>query len=148
MKRNDIKLIAVLAIVALISVVTVQLLQRSQSYEDGIAVVTHKSTEVLRIDLVDGSATVLVEEKVISVNLEAGVYIVKGSYEENNTVTIGYDGTSHTVSVLDEVSPQNICQKQGSTNTPLKPLTCLPNEVVIRIETPLPNPDDDDSIIY
>ncbi len=148
MKRNDIKLIAVLTIVALISVVAVQLLQRSQSYDDGIAVVTHGSTEVLRIDLKDGSALVMDEEEVVSIDEEAGIYIVKGSYGDNNTVTIGYDNANHTVRVLDEVSPQNICQKQGETNTPLKPLTCLPNEVVIRIETPLPAPDDDDAIIY
>lgn len=148
MKRNDIKLIAVLTIVALISVLAVQLLQRSQSYDDGIAVVTHGSTEVLRIDLKDGSALVMDEEEVVSIDEEAGIYIVKGSYGDNNTVTIGYDNANHTVRVLDEVSPQNICQKQGETNTPLKPLTCLPNEVVIRIETPLPAPDDDDAIIY
>jgi len=148
MKRNDVKLIVVLAIVALISVVAVQLLQRSQTYDDGIAVVTHGSQEVLRIDLQDGSAVIIVEEEVISVDEEAGRYVVKGSYGDNNTVTIGYDPDNHTVRVLDEVSPQNICQKQGETNSPLKPLTCLPNEVVIRIETPLPSPEDDDAIIY
>ncbi|MGM0436000.1 MAG: NusG domain II-containing protein, partial [Bacillota bacterium] len=78
---------------------------------------------------------------------EAGRYVVKGSYGEDNTVTIGYDPEKHTVRVIDEVSPQNICQKQGETNSPLKPLTCLPNEVVIRIETPLPDPDTDDGTV-
>ena len=148
MKRNDVKLIVLLAVVALISVVAVQLLQRSQTYDDGIAVVTHGSQEVLRIDLEDGKAVIIDEDEVVSVDEETGRYVVKGSYGENNTVTIGYVSENHTVRVLDEVSPQNICQKQGETNSPLKPLTCLPNEVVIRIETPLPSPDDDDAIIY
>ena len=145
MKRNDIKLIVVLSIVALISVAAVQILQNRQSLDDGIAVVTYDNQEILRINLEDGSSDVIRSEHVISADEEAGIYVVEG---ELGDVVIHYDGTDHTVYVEDETSPQNICQKQGKTNSPLKPLTCLPNEVVIRIETPLPDPDDDDAIIY
>lgn len=145
MKRNDIKLIVVLSIVAIISVAIVQILQSRQSLDDGIAIVTYQNREVLRIDLEDGSSEVILSEHVISADDEAGVYVVEGDLGD---VTIHYDGADHTVYVEDETSPQNICQKQGKTNTPLKPLTCLPNEVVIRIETPLPDPDDDDAIVY
>ncbi|MFP4077592.1 MAG: NusG domain II-containing protein [Bacillota bacterium] len=145
MKRNDIKLIIVLSIIALISVVAVQILQDRQSLDDGIAIITYKNREVLRIDLKDGSSEKILDEYIQSVDDEAGIYIVDGKLGD---VTIHYDASDHTVHVEDETSPQNICQKQGKTNSPLKPLTCLPNEVVIRIETPLPDPDEDDAIIY
>ncbi|MFW6298753.1 MAG: NusG domain II-containing protein [Bacillota bacterium] len=145
MKRNDIKLIIILSIIALISVVTVQILQNRQSSEDGVAIITYENREILRIDLADGTSEVVFEDHVQSVDDEAGIYIVDGKLGD---VEIHYDADDHTVFVEDETSPENICQKQGKTNSSLKPLTCLPNEVVIRIETPLPDPDEDDAIIY
>lgn len=145
MKRNDIKLIIVLSIIALISVVAVQVFQNRQSLDDGLAIITYENREILRLYLEDGSSEVILDEYVHSADDEAGVYVVEGKLGD---VTIHYDASDHTVYVEDETSPQNICQKQGKTNSTLKPLTCLPNEVVIRIETPLPDPDDDDAIIY
>jgi len=47
------------------------------------------------------------------------------------------------VRVAEEVSPQNICSEQMWTNSPLKPITCLPNSLVIIIETSKPSNIDD-----
>ncbi len=145
MNRNDIKLIIVLSIVALVSVFAVQILQNRQALDDGIAIISYENREILRINLEDGSSEVIQPEHVNEADDETGVYIVDGKLGD---VTIHYNAEDSTVHVEDEESPQNICQKQGRTNSPLKPLTCLPNEVVIRIETPLPDPDDDDAIVY
>lgn len=39
------------------------------------------------------------------------------------------------VSITKETSPNNICSKQGKTNSPINPLVCLPNHVVVQIES-------------
>ena len=51
--------------------------------------------------------------------------------------------SNNKVRVIDEESPKHICQKQGETNSPLFPLTCLPNNIIILIDTKEELPFDD-----
>ncbi len=153
MKRNDIVLIGILLVVALSALFAVRALQERTRFDDGTAAVYHQGRLVLSIDLADGSDEVhgddvFVAEDVEGVNTilaahfdgreissekagEGRFYIVPGN---NGPVTIRY--RDHMVEVIDETSPRNICQHQGRTNSPFKPLTCLPNDVVIRILRP------------
>ncbi len=153
MKRNDIVLIAILLVFALAALFAVRSLQERTRFDDGTAVVYHQGRLVLTIDLVDGSEEILGEDVFVATDIddvneiladhfdgreissakagEGRFYIVPGN---NGPVTIRY--RDHMVEVIDETSPRNICQHQGRTNSPFKPLTCLPNDVVIRILRP------------
>jgi hypothetical protein len=52
----------------------------------------------------------------------------------------GYNGdivieTKHNqIRVKEEKSPLHICSKQGWVSSPLEPIVCLPNKIVIKIE--------------
>ncbi len=152
MKKKDLILIATVFMIALVSFIAIQLFERFSTLEDGIAVVSYRNEEILQIDLEDGSYTLLDDTYFIiyceTVATDPEVcradetYVVQG---ELGTVHIQY--IDHQVQVIHETSPQNICQLQGKTNSPLRPLTCLPNHVVITIESGVFDPDEDDAII-
>ena len=157
MKKKDLILITIIFSVALISFGAISLIERLSGAEDGVAVVYHERTEILRIDLRDGSYEIIDEEFVYTDHelFDEHTYIVRGMKGSNQDHRLYHDGyyvvkiqyRDHKVHVEDEESPQNICQHQGATNSPLRPLTCLPNQVVITIETGIFDPDDDDIII-
>ncbi len=127
MKRNDIVLIAVLLAFSLAALFGVRHLQNLTASEDGTARVFYQGALILEIELEDGSARAFHDDVII--DEENQTFIVPGNLGD---VTIRYQ--NHQVEVIDETSPRNICQHQGKTNSPYKPLTCLPNDVVIRIE--------------
>lgn len=148
MKKKDLILITIIFSVALISFGAISLIERLSSAEDGVAVVHYRGIEILRIELRDGSYEIIDEDYVHidRSDFDNHIFVVQGTTsDEEYDVTIQYK--DHKVQVIDEKSPQNICQYQGATNSPLRPLTCLPNHVVITIETGVFDPDDDDIII-
>ena len=101
----------------------------SSNLEDGTAIVLYKDNPILEIFLVDGTYNVIDDDSVVSVDEENFLYIVTGV---NGDVVIEYK--NNKVRVIDEISPQHICQVQGWSSSPLTPITCLPNNVVIIIE--------------
>jgi len=108
---------------------------------DGLATVYYKDDQILEISLIDGQYKILNDDYVISIDDDAFIYIVQG---DNGDVVIEY--RDHKVGVIDEISPQNICQKQGFSNSPLSPITCLPNQIVIIITAPRTDDDLDDIV--
>ena len=142
MSKKDIILISIIFVFSLASLVTVIIFQQRTAAVDGTAIVRYRGIEILHISLEDGSASVLHEDYVLEVDTQNHIYKVQGDLGE---VVIQY--RDHKVSVIEETSPQNICQHQGETNSPLQPLTCLPNDVVITIQSDRFDPDDDDAII-
>lgn len=78
-----------------------------------------------------------------------GVYYVPGKvttemdalYEEdpyardNNIVGIKVLVVDQKISVAYQESPKDLCQLQKPTSSPLMPIVCLPNELVINIYT-------------
>lgn len=99
---------------------------QSNAVSDGVATVYYNETSILSIDLSDGTHTVFDASNVVDIT--GPVYTINGT---NGPVVIEYkDGA---VRVIDEISPQNICQLQGWSDSPFLPLTCLPNNVVILI---------------
>ncbi len=127
MKKADIILIVFLLVVAVGSFVAFQRLTSQNSVVDGQANVFYKDQIILTIELDDGSYNIHNDDYVV--NAEKGLYTVVGS---NGDVVIEYD--EHRVRVIDEISPKNICQIQGWSNSPYQPITCLPNNIVILIE--------------
>lgn len=125
MNKADVILIFSMLIFAVALIIVFETLQ-SNAVSDGVATVYYNEKSVLSIDLSDGSHTVLDSVNVIDVT--GPVFTVNGA---NGDVVIEYkDGA---VRVIDEISPQNICQLQGWSDSPFFPLTCLPNNVVILI---------------
>ncbi len=150
MKKNDIILTLIVLFVGLSSFLVVQIIQAQNQLTDGIAVVLYNDEEIMHIYLEDGSYDIFNHEHVFEdeFNLDntPKQYVVKGDYASSfGRVVIGYE--DHKVRILDERSPQNICQKQGETNSPMRPLTCLPNNVVIVIRSSEFDPDEDDTQI-
>ena len=140
MKRNDIILIIAVFIIALSGFITVYIIQGRTALEGGIAVVSKDNQEVMHIFLSDGSYEIIDETYIFrpqedEVNPlfqqcfnEPNIYCVLGAL---GVVVIEYQ--NNQVRVIEETSPHNICQLQGFTNSPARPVTCLPNYVVIRV---------------
>ncbi len=150
MKKNDKLLILIVFIIAVVGFVSVFLIQNLMSTENATAVVTRDNIEVLHISLSDGSYTIIDENYIFMPEEDESnptyarcfnepyIYCI---YGELGVVVIEYN--ANRVRVIEETSPQNICQLQGYTNSPAKPVTCLPNFVLIRVIR-----DDDDIDVY
>lgn len=141
MKKTDIILLSVIALFAIFGMLYVNKIQKDSILTDGIAFVIYRNEPILEISLEDGSYIIIKDQFVYSVDETNNIYVVEG---DNGPVTIehGIKG----VRVIDETSPENICQQQGWTASPLKPLTCLPNNLIIVIMDPN-IPDDIDGVI-
>ncbi|AIO18679.1 hypothetical protein KQ51_00799 [Candidatus Izimaplasma bacterium HR1] len=131
MKKSDIILITVILIAALSSWLIFRQLNSENTIEDGVAAVYYNSTKILEIKLEDGSYKIFDNTRIIEIDEDEFIFHVEGSNPYG--VIIKYD--NNRVKVIDEESPKHICQTQGWTNSTLYPLTCLPNNIVIAIET-------------
>ena len=129
MKKTDIILILTIIIVSVLGYGVLKLYLNQSSTKDGIATVMYLDKPILQIFLDDGSYKIIDEDSVVSINTEDLTYTITGT---NGDVVIQYK--NYRVRVIDEISPQNICQAQGWSNSPLRPITCLPNNVVIIIK--------------
>lgn len=137
MKKADIILILTIGVLAFVGWFVVRTIENNSVPENGVAYVLYNNQPILEIELSDGSFTVLQNQYVYDTSTEH-IYVVEGT---NGPVTIEYNDGA--VRVIDETSPQNICQQQGWSNTPVKPITCLPNNIVIIIKD-LGKPDEID----
>lgn len=141
MKRNDMILIGSLFLVGLIGYLVIFSLTNNKVIDDGIAVVYHYDEPILEISLADGSYNILKSSSFVAVDEEKQHYTVLGS---NGDVVIEFN--KNRVRVIDEISPLNVCQDQGWSSSPLKPITCLPNNIVILVQTKEFIPEDIDVI--
>ena len=132
MKKNDIILIVVIALLSGIAYIIMNSVVNSSGVEDGVAVVIFEDNEILEINLKDGTYEVLDLQMGIIVDEENMLFTIPNTNGENDLV-IEYG--DNKVRVVEEVSPQHICREQGWSNSPLKPITCLPNKLVIVIKT-------------
>lgn len=132
MKKMDIILIIVIAIVSGIAYLVMNLVVNSSGVEDGIAVVIFEDEKILEIYLDDGDYKIIDLQMGITVDEENMLFTIPDTNGVHDLI-IEY-GDNH-VRVVEEVSPQHICREQGWSNSPLKPITCLPNKLVIVIKT-------------
>lgn len=131
MKKSDIILIVVILIAALGSYLVFRQITNDSALEDGVAYVYYNNERIMGIDLVDGSYEVYIPERVIEINDANKTYHVEGS----NSYGVLIEYKDNRVRVIDEESPKHICQAQGWSNSPLAPITCLPNNIIILIES-------------
>ena len=141
MNKYDIVLVIVLLILSLGSYAGLYMYTSGSEVSDGLATVYYKDEQILEIALEDGQYRILNEDFIVSINENESLYTVLG---DNGNVVIEY--REHKVGVIDEISPQNVCQKQGFSNSPLLPITCLPNQIVIIITAPKTDDDLDDIV--
>ena len=138
MKLADSFLIVFLSIISVASLFGVQALQRSSADTNGVASVYYQNTLILDIALGSDDYTIHTPEHVLEINRTDDTFKVTGTL---GPVTI--QRANQMVSVIEQTSPENICELQGATNSPLKPLTCLPNELVVSIERARQDTDED-----
>ncbi len=139
MKKTDVILMMVIVFVSLIGYGVLRVILVDSNTRDGKAVVYYHDEPILEIYLEDGSYIIIDEDNVISIDEDNFLYTVSGS--DGNVVVIEY--SKYRVRVIEEVSPQNICQIQSWSSSPLRPITCLPNNLVIIIEDDLGNDEPD-----
>jgi len=136
MRKTDMILLGVIGLIGLVTYIVLQLSLSGTELKDGTAVVIFKDERILEIELEDGSYTILNQSLGIEVDEDNFLYTIP---DTNGTHDLVIEYKDFKVRVKEEVSPQNICSKQQWTNSPLKPLTCLPNSLVILIESATPS---------
>ena len=139
MKKSDYILLISIAVISLFAYFLMRQFLGSTNLEDGTAIVLYKDSPILEIYLIDGTYEIIDNDGVVSIDEENYLYIVSGV---NGDVVIEYK--DNQVRVIDEISPKHICQVQGWSSSPLTPITCLPNNVVIIIEADKGDDDPDD----
>jgi len=140
MKKMDIILIIVIAVVSGIAYLVMNLVVNASAIDDGIAVVIFEDKKILEIYLDDGDYKIIDQQMGITVDEENMLFTIPDTNGEHDLI-IEYG--NNQVRVVEEVSPQHICREQGWSNSPLKPITCLPNKLVIVIKTDELPPIDD-----
>ncbi|MCK5388392.1 MAG: NusG domain II-containing protein [Candidatus Izimaplasma sp.] len=139
MKKSDYILLISIAVISLFAYFLMRQFLGASNLEDGTAIVLYKDSPILEIYLIDGTYEIIDDDGVVSIDEENYLYIVSGV---NGDVVIEYK--DNQVRVIDEISPKHICQVQGWSSSPLTPITCLPNNVVIIIEADKSDDDPDD----
>lgn len=129
MKKSDYILIIVIAAISLLAYLLMRQFLNSTNVEDGTAIVYYKDTPILEIYLIDGTYDIIDASSVVSIDEDEFLYTVTGV---NGDVVIEY--SNNKVRVIEEISPKHICRIQGWSSSPLMPITCLPNNIVIIIE--------------
>ncbi|QMS84460.1 NusG domain II-containing protein [Candidatus Xianfuyuplasma coldseepsis] len=139
MHKSDWILIAVILIVAVSSFLIFRQVTNDNALVDGVAIVYYNNEKIVEIELEDGNYKIFNEDRVINIDEENDIFHVLGS----NPYGVYIEYSEQRVRVIDEESPKHICQTQGWTNSPLSPLTCLPNNIIIVVEAKDPNLPDD-----
>ncbi len=132
MKRYDVILIVVIALLSGIAYIVMNAVVNSNAVTDGIAEVIFEDEKILEIYLEDGTYKVIDQQMGIIVDETNNLFTIP---DTNGTHDLVIEYGNHKVRVVEEVSPQHICREQGWSNSPLKPITCLPNKLVIVIKT-------------
>ena len=146
MRRNDVILIIVIVMLAIGGLTAFFI---TPSDPGDIAVVSYRDgryeQEILRIDLRDGRYETLDENFVYRSDIDEEDPVLKRCFKEGEDVycVLGDQGVvvieyaNGKVRVVEETSDYNLCRYQGDddgfTNSPSRPLICLPNRITVRI---------------
>lgn len=107
MNKSDLKLIAIVFIFSILGLIYLYV----QSDVSNTAYIYYESEEILKIPL----------------RLDE-TYVVDGF---NGDVTV--EVSENRIRVVEEVSPLNLCSKQGYIKYDYETIVCLPNKIVIKI---------------
>lgn len=113
MNRSDKIFISIVLLVTIGLFFSTSNIAKAINVEDSQAVFTYKDKEIRRIDMT-----------------ENGLYTIQG--ELGDVVVEIKDGQ---IRIAEEISPRNYCSLQGWVSKSNTPIVCLPNKVVVIIES-------------
>ncbi|MDD3477612.1 MAG: NusG domain II-containing protein [Candidatus Izemoplasmatales bacterium] len=152
MKRSDLFLAAGLLLLGGFLWFIFTWIEASQNTGETYAKVTYHDETIMMIDLQSLSYTVydtIYQDQIDTGRAGEGIFYVPGAvttdmsalYEvdsyamEHEIIGIKLLVKDGKIAVVYQESPKDVCQLQDPTNSPLFPLVCLPNELVITIYT-------------
>jgi|SRR5690554_3868321 len=121
MNKADKIFLAILLVVSIALYGSIQWLVSASTSDQKVAIVTYKEKEVLRIDMAND-----------------GTYTVDGTLGD-----VIIEVKDNKIRVAEETSPYNICSIQGWVEYARVPIVCLPNHVMILIQSTTNNDDED-----
>ncbi len=153
-KKIDIIIILSILVIGVLSLMGVTMYENQNSTGNLYAKVIYKNEVILMIDLETSEYKLYDTEysdDVFTERWEEGIFYVPGSvttdmsvlYEEdefardNQIVGIRLEVKNQKISVTYQESPLDICQLQEPTDSHLRPIVCLPNELAITVYTNL-----------
>lgn len=158
MKKQDILFISIVTMLFLIGFFLVSFLEESQKTGEIYAKVFYRDTLVLMIDLqtneyvvyntpysnqvhvgraaegifyVPGTTTTTME----------GLYLVDAYAAQNQIVGIKLIVEQKKIRIGYQESPRDLCELQSPTDSRMRPLVCLPNELLVSVYTNLTSED-------
>ncbi|MFH0993029.1 MAG: NusG domain II-containing protein [bacterium] len=145
MKHHDLWFIGGILVIGLAAWLGFQLYERSTDEGTAYAQVFYQDELILKIDL-DTSEYQLYNTDFrdrVNVDFAAdGIFYVPGTTttraaDDNGIIGIKLLVADGKIAVVYQESPKDICEYQAPTDSSLFPLVCLPNELVITIQTNL-----------
>lgn len=158
MKKQDIWFLGIVSVLFLIGFFVVSLLEESQKTGEIYAKVFYRDTLVLMIDLQTNEYVVYNTPYANQVNTgraAEGVFYVPGTttttmdnlYQidayaaQNQIVGIKLIVEQNKIRIGYQESPRDLCEMQSPTDSRMRPLVCLPNELLVSVYTNLTSED-------
>ena len=158
MKKQDIWFIGIVSLISLIGFFVVTFLMESQRTGQVYAKVFYKDTLVLMIDLENNDYVVYNTPYQTQVHVgraSEGIFYVPGTtttdmaglyatdaYAMNQQIIgIKLIVENHKIRVAYQESPRDLCELQSPTDSRMRPLVCLPNELLVSVYTNLTSED-------
>ena len=151
-KKRDIIFIGIILLIALVSGLAFRLIENLNDTGNTYAKIVYQNEVILMINLENNEYKVYDTEYKSLIHTERsseGIFYVPGKTtldmselylddqyaKENEIVGIKIVVADQKISVAYQESPKDLCQFQKPTSSPLVPIVCLPNELVINIYT-------------
>jgi len=152
MKKYDVIFIGFLFILSVIGLIVFQLIERVQATGEVYAKIFYQDQLILMIDLNTNQSIIYntpYQSQIDTSRSNEGIFYVPGTtttdmtllYQEDDyarekgIVGIKIMVVDHKIRVVYQESPRDLCQLQSPTNSRLRPIVCLPNELVISVYT-------------
>ncbi len=148
MKKHDLIFIGTLFLIGLTALLGIRWYTRSQATGESFAKVFYKDQMILLIDLQTCDYVLYdtpYKDQVVVAFADQGLFYVPGTTTVNPDpeddhidlprVTLKVNTAARSIEVVYQESPRDICELQGPSDSSLKPLVCLPNELVITVVT-------------
>jgi len=136
--------------IGILSLIGFRLYENSRSTGELYALITYKNTNIFMIDL--NTDEYVIYDTIYKNDIDVGrasegIYYVPGEvtldmsalyevddYAKNHQIVgIKLQVKDQKISVVYQESPKDLCQLQAPTDSPLTPIVCLPNELVINV---------------
>ena len=151
-KKRDIIFIGLILLFALVSGLTFKIIEKVNNTGNTYAKVVYQNEVILMINLKTNDYHVYNTEYKELVHVERaleGIFYVPGKTtidmtelyledeyaKDNEIIGIKIVVEDEKISVAYQESPKDLCEFQKPTSSPLVPIVCLPNELVINVYT-------------